>query len=196
MGFVDGFWVFFGVSARFWGFFAWLGLGFRFPGGPSGFFAVWGVSWWGFGGRFVGGFRCAFRLCFAGFWGVCWGCRGVLVGFGVFGGVLGCFLVGFWGQGFRFWGFFAWLGLGFRIPGGPSGFFCWFLGVFFGGVLGCLLVGFWGQVCWWVSVCVSGCVLLGFGVFVGVVVGFGWVLGFFGGFSWVLGGFCLLGFRV
>ena len=75
-------------------------------------FLLFGVFLGGVLGRFVG-FGVRFRLCFAGFWGVCWGCRGVLVGLGVFLVVSA-----------RFWGFFAWLGLGFRFPG-----------------------GFWGQVC-------------------------------------------------
>ena len=88
-------------------------------------------------GVFLGGVLGAGLL--VGF-GVRFGC--VLLGFGVFVGVvvgfwwvlgfsvgvLGCFLVGFWGQGFRFWGFFAWLGLGFRFPGGPGGFFAGFWG--------------------------------------------------------------------
>ena len=56
-------------------------------------------------------------------------------------------------------------------------------GLFLGGVLGAgLLVGFGVR---------FGCVLLGFGVFVGVVVGFWWVLGFFWWFQLGFGGFLL-----
>ena len=63
---------------------------------------------------------------------------------------------------------------------------------FFAGILGCFLVGFGGA-----GLLVGfgvrfGGVLLGFGVFVGVVVGFWWVLGGFfvvsAGFWVVLGG--------